>query len=296
MIHIDRSRVPAPEMLASPNGKGPLERQNNIELMGHNPPEVDKLEFKAYKEDEVRQAVNQLFYGKCAYCESTYLATAPVDVEHYRPKGRIKIGNKKKQGYFWLAAEWDNLLPSCIDCNRARRQEIPFATPPVQTVGKGDQFPIVDEKLRANTPGEEANETNVRLLLNPCLDQPEEHLEFIHDPISEAVLVRPQLVNGGAEDAMAKESIRVYALQRKGLVDARRDQYLLIQRDIHQTEKLLNIWIAGPNQPIQQLIDENLQQLDNYREESHIYAGMARQFIDEVILRWKQQYPSYPFP
>jgi hypothetical protein len=156
MIHIDRNRVPAPEVLTNQNGKGKQERQNNVALMGQNPPAVDSLVFTVYKEDEVRQALNQLFHGKCAYCESTYAATAPVDVEHYRPKGRIVAGRKKKKpGYYWLAAEWANLLPSCIDCNRARRQEIPFASPPKQTVGKGDQFPIADESKRANAPGDE---------------------------------------------------------------------------------------------------------------------------------------------
>jgi uncharacterized protein (TIGR02646 family) len=297
MIHIDRSQVPAPEILTSLNGKGQQERHNNITLMGQNPPKVDLLEFKVYKEDEVRQAINQLFHGKCAYCESTYAPTAPVDVEHYRPKGRIVMGRKKKKpGYYWLAAEWDNLLPSCIDCNRARRQEIPYASPPKQTVGKGDQFPIGDESKRANIPGDEANEANVRLLLNPCLDQPEQHLEFFYDPISQAVLARPRLTHAGEDDAMARESIRVYALQRKGLVDARRDINLSIQFLLSQTEDFLKDWVLDPSEKNKQRIENFLQQLSRYCRDEQPYAGMARQFIGEALQRWKEQYPSYPFP
>ena len=297
MIQIDRNRVPAPEILTTPNGKGKVEQQNNITLMRKNPPEMDSLEFKVYKADEVRQALNQLFHHKCAYCESTYAGTAPVEVEHYRPKGRIAMGRKKKEpGYYWLAAEWENLLPSCIDCNRARRQEIPGATPPTQTLGKGDQFPIANESMRANAPGDEVNEANVRLLLNPCLDQPEEHMEFYCDLISQNVLVRPRHTPGGTEDNMAKESIRVYALTRKGLADARMERNLIIQWELRQTEKFLNRWVTAPSDLNKQDIEENLQQLDHYREEDQIYAGMARQFINEAIQRWKQQYPSYPFP
>src|SRR5262245_53915670 len=38
----------------------------------------------------VRQALKQMFHRKCAYCESRYGTTSPVDIEPYLPKGGVK--------------------------------------------------------------------------------------------------------------------------------------------------------------------------------------------------------------
>src|SRR4051812_22350680 len=97
--------------------------------------------FKAYEEGKdlvIRGSVyksakpflDKLFGGKCAYCEVIIEASHPTEVEHYRPKGAVKDeeeevvtiqtpnGAEDHPGYWWLAYEWNNLLPSCIDCNR----------------------------------------------------------------------------------------------------------------------------------------------------------------------------------
>ncbi|WP_314961798.1 hypothetical protein [Bradyrhizobium cosmicum] len=71
--------------------------------------------FQAYKAEGVKKRLEELFHGKCAYCESLYASQAPVDVEHYRPKGRVK-DEHAHPGYWWLASEWTNLLPASITC------------------------------------------------------------------------------------------------------------------------------------------------------------------------------------
>ena len=43
-------------------------------------------------------------------------------MEHYRPKARVSTEQGDKPGYYWLAARWENLLPSCTDCNSPRKQ------------------------------------------------------------------------------------------------------------------------------------------------------------------------------
>src|SRR4051812_14049164 len=60
----------------------------------------------------------KLFNEKCAYCESVISNTQPGDVEHYRPKGRLRdldgtvvriILNGsvcEHPGYWWLCYEW----------------------------------------------------------------------------------------------------------------------------------------------------------------------------------------------
>jgi uncharacterized protein (TIGR02646 family) len=107
-----------------------------------------------YKDGAVKAALDAMFHGKCAYCEFMYIGGMPVDIEHFRPKGAVIVGGKmRKPGYYWLAAKWENLLPSCIDCNRKRDQELQDGT--VRTGRQG--------QLLSGTGREEArNETGRR--------------------------------------------------------------------------------------------------------------------------------------
>jgi hypothetical protein len=109
--------------------------------------------FARYKEFEVCRELDKLFKRKCAYCETKYEATAARDVEHFRPKGAVAKA-PQHPGYWWLAAEWTNLLPSCPACNQRRRhveyqqgmtlEEIELAeqTRSKRTFGKGNTFPV----------------------------------------------------------------------------------------------------------------------------------------------------------
>lgn len=180
--------------------------------------------FKAYKDDAVKAALYKLFHSKCAYCESFFASTAPVDVEHFRPKARVKedIGHP---GYWWLAMKWQNLLPSCIDCNRSRKQ-IAVAPGGARTrrratqaarapSGKADSFPTANGiwiRLEKSVAAEKP------LLLNPTIDRPERHLRWVVD--DDFAMVVPATVNG-REDPRGRTSIDVFGLNRQGLVQAR---------------------------------------------------------------------------
>src|SRR4051794_32743307 len=109
-----------PAILTGPDCAGARETNRAIGYYNRTPPPAKAYGYRVYRADEIKQALNEAFGFKCAYCESFYEATAPVDVEHYRPKGEIvtSTGRTLRPGYYWLAAEWGNLLPSCIDCNR----------------------------------------------------------------------------------------------------------------------------------------------------------------------------------
>lgn len=127
------------------------------------------------------------FFGKCAYCEQTVSnnQNQPGDVEHFRPKGKVcnidnevvivRVGDEEVNhpGYYWLAYEWTNLLPSCAACNR--RLKVPHRSN--SYTGKGMRFPVTSEY--AVYPGEEAHENC--LLINPCAVDPAKHLEFDKD-------------------------------------------------------------------------------------------------------------------
>jgi uncharacterized protein (TIGR02646 family) len=184
------------------------------------------FEFKAYKEDDVVKALRAMFNKKCSYCEFNYAAGGSEDVEHFRPKGGVIINGKLAQpGYYWLAAAWRNLLPSCIDCNRKRTKE--FTDGATRVSGKANLFPVADESRRWRS--HRAKNREDPLLLNPCDDDPEQHLEFLHKG-----LVRPALDAGGTPSRKGKASIEVYGLTRQDLVEQREKKQTRVRAAIQR--------------------------------------------------------------
>jgi len=161
---------------------------------------------------------------KCAYCESIITATQPGDVEHYRPKGRIRDAQGRivkttrfaegsdHPGYWWLAYCWENLLPSCIDCNRRRRHP-----EPADLAGKADYFEV--SGVRAELP-DDCLEDEKAMLLDPAEPgfDPDEHFEFHEDGTIKPTTER------------AKYTCKLLGLNlRESLVAERRQAYLSAQ-------------------------------------------------------------------
>src|SRR4051794_1771095 len=63
-----------------------------------------KVSRSIYAHGEVKRALEELFYGKCVYCE-TDLHRWDWDVEHFRPKGRV-FERSDHPGYFWICYDW----------------------------------------------------------------------------------------------------------------------------------------------------------------------------------------------
>jgi hypothetical protein len=249
--------------------KGTLELGKARAHFGDSANEGTPFTFAAYKLDAVKDALNKAFHFKCAYCESFFGATQPLDVEHFRPKSGVLVGNELTWGvYYWLAARWGNLLPSCTDCNRPRRQTLPDGT--TRTLGKANQFPIASEAKRAAAEGEEKHEG--RLLVHPSLDRPEKHIVFEPDGI---VSWRTR---------KGEESVRVYALLRRGLVQARRAFELEVRTHISIARGLARkLEDEGPDADLEAMLLQELQALARFVDPSHEYSGLARTLIDPVI-------------
>lgn len=98
-----------------------------------------------YRHRAIKDALVDMFHGKCAYCESKIVHIDYGHIEHFRPKS--------KPQFRALTFEWANLFLSCAVCNGSEF--------------KGDRFPEADE----GGP-----------LINPCDDLPEEHFNFVFDP------------------------------------------------------------------------------------------------------------------
>ena len=60
-----------------------------------------------YRHPEIKTALDTMFHGKCAYCESKIRHVSDPHIEHYRPKRTFPR----------LTFAWDNLLLACGICN-----------------------------------------------------------------------------------------------------------------------------------------------------------------------------------
>lgn len=247
MRFVSRGATPPPASLSRRNSGGLTELERvRAHVSAPLAPNAkrDAFAFAAYKNADVKQRLEALFHGKCAYCESLYAAQAPVDVEHYRPKAKVD-GDDTHPGYWWVAMDWENLLPSCLDCNRRRKQKAPYLVSDLRVLfaemssGKQSAFPVAGQRAHPEVSdfiGELA------LLLDPTRDDPDQHIHFHFADDSGIGLVYPRAIHGmpdalpaisPALDVVAQRarnaglsargavSIQVYGLNRLRLVQER---------------------------------------------------------------------------
>jgi uncharacterized protein (TIGR02646 family) len=267
MIYVPRG--PSPTSLDGPESPGGIEAGKATEHFENPGTRLRKFRFQAYGRKDVRAALAQMFDLKCAYCESVYAANAPMIVEHYRPKGGFDLPNGKRQipGYWWLGSTWTNLLPSCWDCNSERGHDYEGTR---RVTGKANRFPLNDERRRATTPGQEHHEDP--RLLDPTVDDPDEHLEFV-----EKGVIKPR-EQEGEKDRRGDETIEVLGLRRPNLVRVRRDHLKNVEGAIKRYRKALRRVDRNELEADEDL-GEASDELKEYMEPGAAYAGMARQHI-----------------
>lgn len=182
-----------------------------------------------YKQDDIKEQLDAIYQSKCAYCEGKSQAQAPYQVEHYRPKNEVKE-DTNHPGYYWLSYEWSNLLWACFWCNNPKSSQFPIKdtgtriyNPPLTTKGELDSV-----KCRANFT-DLVNEQ--ALVLNPELDNPNEHLKFLPNGFIEG------LTDEG------RKTIEVCNLNRNSLVIVRKKKVDDFADDIQEevTEYLANL-------------------------------------------------------
>jgi hypothetical protein len=209
------------------------------------------------------------FHDKCAYCETKVTSGQNLgDVEHYRPKGRVmdehgkpvviraREGRPKRPhpGYPWLAYHPDNLLPSCLACNRPGTQRSGERT------GKWDKFPV--RRYRASEPGQEAREQP--LLLHPVFDDPEKHMELD----LETGRLRAKTQRGRA-------TINLLGLNREGLQEDRREVVGHVQAHVVAAQTALDRGELAAAR-------RSIAQLNRYREGSAPYSWAGRLALDAL--------------
>src|SRR5215213_3210828 len=121
-----------------------------------------------YQDSDVKAKLNESHYFKCCYCETKFKYSRDLDVEHFRPKKYSQQSLTSPEillVYFWLAYDWDNLLLSCAECNRAYKKNL---------------FPLENETDRATVQNRNID-NELPILINPAHvseDDPRAHIGF----------------------------------------------------------------------------------------------------------------------
>ncbi len=292
--------------------------------------------FRLYGHASVRAQLNEMFLGKCAYCETFYSSSSALEVEHYRPKEGV-VQDKSHVGYWWLGMVWDNLLPSCIFCNRLNTHDTPKLSAKLMTLlgdpgtfndsrrvvtGKGNHFPVLG--VRAHEGARDCSR-ELPLLLDPCRDNPEEHLRFYIDASNIIGLVVPRKdASGGLpapkvatdmlpefkdeltvalEDGLSLRgafSIHIYGLNRLGLVQDRTRilrHLRFMEGQVVDLGKLITDLESRPHDPTYQpdnerilkrleaLFDLTLQQMKSMAAPQAPYSMMVRAYLEDLNTR-----------
>lgn len=233
----------------------------------------DKL-YKRYKKFVLR-----IFNNKCAYCEVDIPTSQPGDVEHFRPKGRISDDQARPvqvtidgrqvphPGYYWLAYDWKNLLPSCSACNRSSAG-----------AGKADQFPLQNEANRALKPGDEINE--VPLLIDPTETDPLDHFEFLANGMMKA------------KTFAAERTLKILGLNsRSGLMEKRAAAY-------QEAQALLRQYLNATAFNAVELERSTAHTLNSIDKGSEVYSAMKKRAVAELLtaLETKNIKITFPLP
>lgn len=279
-----RSIPPTPAVLDGPTSKGGVETATAITYYEADPP-PDKsfkctnksFKFKMYGDKAVRDALTTAFDGKCAYCESVYAHLHPVDVEHYRPKNEVitGTGDKLPTGYYWLAATWDNLLPSCIDCNRTRGQTHHLQSK-AQKSGKGSKFPLLDEDRRVLVSTGDVDDEDP-VLLHPYKVDPARHIELGEE--GEIRATEDPAAPGG-EDERGRGTIDLLGLNRVRLVQERQKQRTRLATQMERIRMFEEtIREVGPHPRLQKQLKFEIAQLKLLRASDEPYLALTEPMI-----------------
>ncbi|MCR6733393.1 MAG: hypothetical protein NVV83_04565 [Afipia sp.] len=296
MRKLDRASVAVPPSLSGPSAAVVTEINNAAAYYSARTPwQASHIAyvFEKYRSADVKAALRQLSGGNCAYCESKIGAVGAREVEHYRPKGGIR-GEAQHPGYWWLAHSWNNLLPTCRDCNKSLRQHI--VTPgmsraeveallgkrPSNSHGKANQFDIQGTRaLGANCNLDDEDP----LLINPCERNPANELSW--DFSAELTLIEPRRTAAGFSPFGAY-TIRTCALNRAEIVLDRIPALRPMRALRTHILNRLNRWNGNADE-LSDILAE-VTTLKEFAEPDQPYAGMAAAYIIEFEMefsRWR---------
>jgi uncharacterized protein (TIGR02646 family) len=194
--------------------------------------------------------LKKTFYQKCAYCESTVEHVASLHIEHYFPKSNAMYKN--------LTFVWENWLIACPVCNQ----------------NKGARFPLCNDEP---------------CLLNPTVDRPENHVDFIA-----AQIIGLTERGGKTIDLVKLDRVRLDEMRSRWLMSI--DQLLILickAEEVKDEIRTILIWAMQPNAPYSAMTKAYLARktpkLASPKTPHEFVKGRALLKISELLIKYKEQ-------
>jgi len=254
MIYVDRNKLEKPKFFFSKEYESKMSELTEFyQIPRHKRAQKRYVEY--YTPFGITETLNELFNGKCAYCESKIvLDKANHFLDHFRPRNNAK-GFEKDQieldHYWWLTYEWRNMYFSCLECEKF----------------KSTWFPINGRRAKPKTSYEEIIEKEVNLIIDPCNDKIENHLAF-EFKTGEIIPLNKR----------GEATIEILKLNRRRLVNGR---LLALKDEIQSWERLSNQYWKTKRLIKDKTINHWIKLLDNTSETE--FVGTRKSFLIEKL-------------
>jgi hypothetical protein len=223
---------------------------------------------------DVLSALRAIAGNKCWYSE-VQLDGADPNVDHFRPKGRVREVDAdlvntgdERAGYWWLAFEFSNYRLAAMHANQ-RRVDVDTAG------GKWDYLPIRGARAPDGTPWGEIMED--LLALDPCSATDVRLLWFDPDgkPCVSDWKRKPNL--GDAE--RVKATIWLYHLDKKEIGISRAKYVEEVRKDLRKANVDFRLWdrdSASPNIQSRNSFNRKIAEIDVKISDGAVFAGAKR--------------------
>ena len=279
-----------PDLLAIPAARRTEMENLTAELIAKQPAERSAFinsnanRDKSWGHLDVLTALRAIAGNKCWYSE-VQLDGADPNVDHFRPKGRVRevdanfnqIGDPIA-GYWWLAFDPLNYRLAAMHANQRRTDETTAG-------GKSDYFPVRGARAAAETAWDAIVED--ALALDPCSPTDVRLLWFDLDAKPCASDWKRKPTAGDAE--RVKATIWLYHLDKQELQKSRTAHVQEVQKDLLKADANYKIWArdsANPNLQAKQSFDEKIAEIKTKTADRAVFAGAKRCSIRTALAKY----------
>lgn len=236
MIHVDLQK------LVRPNGWDARAAALLVELKAKAPGEridfIDHCREQTWANPDLLMALRDLVGNKCWYSEVP-LEGADPNVDHFRPKGRVKEVDEENlaptknllPGYWWWAFEWRNFRLASMHSNQ-RRVDVDTDG------GKADFFPVNGK--RALPESDYALCVEDAIPLDPCNRTDVALLWFDANGVPSCSDWRRKKTSD--EEHRVRFSIWLYHLDKQEIVARRREHMEKIRAELFNADVDFRLW------------------------------------------------------
>lgn len=261
MRYIDLSKIEIPEEWLTKAEK----LQKEIASLLTLEEKLDHIEKNPIWQDKkLFSALSGAVDGKCWYSEAKELMS-DRDIDHFRPKKRaMNKDNVQRDGYWFLAYDWENYRFSSIYSNRLRKDK---NTDDKIALGKGMFFPLKEGTVPALTKKTIIDER--AYLLDPTKKSDAALISF--NGFGKVVPSVPKSFRWERERVLL--STDYFHLNHTPLKNARRQKWAACQRNIDKIVELCSI----PERSIHDdsLIDFLQNQLVEWASDKELLSGVV---------------------